>query len=411
MPTILIVDDEEIFLKAIEDYFETSSHDLGLFLAKNGKEAIRIIEKNPVDLVVTDLMMPEMDGFELLAFLNDHFPFIPTIVVTGYGTPEIEEKLKNLGSFAFMEKPVRFKELEDTILYGLEEEHGKGSISGVSIAGFIQLVDSDQKTCLLEARKEGTEPGYLYFNKGELWDAMCGGLRGKEAAIEIIGWEEAEIYFKSLPKKEIGKRIESQLMSLIIEAVKHKDETSCRNEKSVPVLQEFSDVIDNHQKSDLFAEDPERFFSFELSDKETAQVPTEKVAEEALPDAETGLIETPGPLSRALGEFLEISGVEAVMVVAKDGSVLTSSESCGAIDMAKVGVSVAMVLQGAEKMGGELEISAFQHLMLESDDTVIVCAPIGDAFLVLVAHDSQRLGMIRLRIKKKMPDMEIDFTY
>ena len=411
MPTILIVDDEEIFLKGIQDYFESSSHDLGLFLAQNGKEAIRIIEKNPVDLVVTDLMMPEMDGFELLAHLNDHFPFIPTIVVSGYGTPEMKEKLKSLGSFAFMDKPVRFKELEDTILYGLEEEHGKGSISGVSIVSFIQLVDSDQKTCLLEARREGSEPGYLYFNKGELWDAMWGRLRGREAAIEIIGWEEAEIFFKSLPKKEIGKRIESQLMSLIIEAVKHKDETSCRNEETAPVLQEFSDVMDENRNSHLFAEDPELFFSFEISDEEAEPVPVEKETVEAFPEEESGLPETPGPLSRALGEFLEISGVEAVMVVAKDGSVLESSKSSGAIDMEKVGVSVALVLQGAEKMGGELEISAFQHLMLESDDTVIVCAPIGDAFLVLVAHDSQRLGMIRLRIKKRMPDMEIDFTY
>ncbi|MBI4772668.1 MAG: response regulator [Deltaproteobacteria bacterium] len=404
MPGILIVDGDDLFLKALEDYFEASSCDLGLFPAKNGKQAIRIIENEPVDLVVTDLMMPEMDGFELLAYLNDHFPSTPVIVVSTYETPETKEKLQRLGSFPFIKKPLQFKELEDAILYSLQQEHGKGSISGVSIASFIQMVDSDQKTCLVEARTEISKPGYLYFNKGELWDAMWGALTGKEAAIEIIGWERAEILFKNLPKKKIRKRIESGLMSLIMAAMKHRDEKSSFRQKPVVAVETAPAVTDRDQKPDSAFEDSETFYSLERIERESEGKRRQEQAEE-----EIRIVETTDPFSKALGEFLEISGVEAVMLVEKDGSVLESSVSSGDIDRTKVGVSVAMVLQGAERMGIELAISAFQHLMLESAGAAIVCAPVGDVFLVLVARDSQRLGMIRLRMKKRIPDMEIHF--
>ena len=375
MYNILIVDDEDTLLEAFEDYLSDFSDRLEVSLASNGNEAVNVLENKPVDLVVTDLMMPEMDGFELLTYLNNNFPSIPIIVMSGYGNAETKNRLKSQDSLVFLDKPVRLKDLEEAIFAGLEDGPGKGSITGVSLASFVQLINSEQKTCLLEAKTEGKKPGYLYFNRGEPWDAVWDDYKGKEAAVEIIGWERAEINFKSLPKKKIRKRIDAEIMSLIMEAVSNSDEKS-------------------HEKK--------------VRSEDTGDAGKDFNFEDAL-DFSENAGEPPSLLAEELRQFLDIPGVEAVMVIDNDGTVFESTAATGAYEMEKIGASLSMVLGGVERMGKELEIAHVQSLTLESADAMIVGAPVGKRLLVIVARDSQRLGMIRNRIKKKTPDLEEQF--
>jgi hypothetical protein len=76
-----------------------------------------------------------------------------------------------------------------------------------------------------------------------LYDAVCGNLRGEEAAIEVIGWENAEIRFKEIPKKKISRRIEAELMSLIMEAMRRKDELSILEDEELIQLDDTMDVL------------------------------------------------------------------------------------------------------------------------------------------------------------------------
>ena len=376
MYNILIVDDEDTLLEAFEDYLSDFSDRLEVSLASNGNEAVNVLENKPVDLVVTDLMMPEMDGFELLTYLNNNFPSIPIIVMSGYGNAETKNRLKSQDSLVFLDKPVRLKDLEEAIFAGLEDGPGKGSITGVSLASFVQLINSEQKTCLLEAKTEGKKPGYLYFNRGEPWDAVWDEYKGKEAAVEIIGWERAEINFKSLPKKKIRKRIDAEIMSLIMEAVSNSDEKK-------------------HEEKARNDEDVDLKDSLDFS--------------EALDEVGKALDESSSPLAEELKQFLDIPGVDAVMAIDNEGALLESTAATSAYDMEKIGGSLAMVLGGVERMGKELEIANVQSLTLESADAMIVGAPVAERLLVIVARDSQRLGMIRNRIKKKTPDLEKKF--
>jgi len=110
--------------------------------------------------------------------------------------------------------------------------------------------------------------------------------------------------------------------------------------------------------------------------------------------------------TQILQDILEISGVNAVVVVGKDGFVIESAGRMhGAADIDTVGASVAMVLDGAEKMGNELSLEAFHNLTLESSDAMIMCTLVGDALLVILAPDSKTLGMIRLQVKKLTPEL------
>ena len=75
----------------------------------DGAEALALINEQKFDLLVTDLMMPGIDGIELLRRVKDNeaTAYLPVIVVSSAGNPAQEEKLKNLGAIAVLGKPVK----------------------------------------------------------------------------------------------------------------------------------------------------------------------------------------------------------------------------------------------------------------------------------------------------------------
>jgi tetratricopeptide (TPR) repeat protein len=117
-------------------------------------------------------------------------------------------------------------ELSRTIANTQREKPEGGFVKSISIGSFLQLFEMEQKTCLLEFRGNGKKQvGFFYFVDGVLHEAVCGELKGREAALRVIGWDKAEIRFHEAPKKKISKRIDGELMGLIMEAMRLKDES------------------------------------------------------------------------------------------------------------------------------------------------------------------------------------------
>jgi len=116
---VLIVDDEEPFVLSLADGLSTYKKYFHVRTAPNGAEAVKILKLSPVDLVITDLSMPKMDGFELLAYMNRNYPKIPVILMTAYGTPKIEEIVGNMGIFRYLEKPLDINAVADNIVDAL----------------------------------------------------------------------------------------------------------------------------------------------------------------------------------------------------------------------------------------------------------------------------------------------------
>ena len=116
---VLIVDDEEPLLLSIADGLSVYRKYFNLRTALNGAEAVKVLKLYPADLVVTGLMMPVMDGFELVSYIKRHYPKIPVILMTTCGTPKIEEIFYNMGVFRYMEKPMTIDQLTDSIFDAL----------------------------------------------------------------------------------------------------------------------------------------------------------------------------------------------------------------------------------------------------------------------------------------------------
>lgn len=223
MHNILIVDDEKLFLLSVSEYLKARSGKFNMFTARNGQEALTILQSKKIDLVITDLKMPVMDGFELLSYMSKHYLDIPVIVMTAFGGPEIEQGVKNLGGFQYIEKPFDFKDLMDKINSALSLK-AKGIILGISLHGFLQLLRMEKKTCTLKVIMN-YKTGYFCFEDGELINAKTGELEGELAAIYMLTWEDVGMEMNNFCNIR-DRNIHLQLHEILLEAFRIRDEIS-----------------------------------------------------------------------------------------------------------------------------------------------------------------------------------------
>lgn len=221
MPTVLIVDDEKNFLASLQDGLREHADNFQALWATDGSEAKRILDTRRVDLLVTDLKMPGLSGFELLAHCTRYKPEMPVIVMTAFGTPEIEMRLGRLPSLHYLEKPLDLDVLVRSI-YSSLKAGSQSLIRGITLPTFLQLLHMEKKTCTLKIRSHG-RTGYLYIRQGMLQAAETGTLTGEGAALEIATWEEAEIEMDAICRK-MGEGLQASLEYILMEAFRLKDE-------------------------------------------------------------------------------------------------------------------------------------------------------------------------------------------
>lgn len=219
MKNVLIVDDEKSLLLSLSAGFDIFKNKFNLLTAANGVEALNILKSTPVELVITDLKMPEMDGFELIAHLSTHYPQIKTMVMTAYNTPSIEKRLSEDHAIPIFEKPVDFNELAQAVLRGINEKKP----SGISLASFLQLIKAEKKSCLIEA-KIGPLTGHIIVQEGELINAVYNGEEGLTAMYDMLEEEDVQIELFKLPMRNIKRTITMPLMGVLFETMKRRDE-------------------------------------------------------------------------------------------------------------------------------------------------------------------------------------------
>ena len=119
-PAILIVDDEKNSRDGLEKLLKSQS--ANIYTAQNGVEALERLHISPVDIIISDIRMPRMDGLELLKKVREQYPLIDMILLTGYATLEDGVKALQDGAHSYITKPVRVLELEILIKRILERK-------------------------------------------------------------------------------------------------------------------------------------------------------------------------------------------------------------------------------------------------------------------------------------------------
>ncbi len=117
MARILIVDDEEMDRMLLSDVLHQAGHE-PLF-APNGQAALRIWKKGGIDVVVTDIVMPELDGLGLLERLREEDPWVQVIAISGTSAKKLNQAA-TMGAQAILIKPVNPEELMREISRAME---------------------------------------------------------------------------------------------------------------------------------------------------------------------------------------------------------------------------------------------------------------------------------------------------
>ena len=110
---ILVVEDDPRLREAIVDTLMMKKYDV--IEAKNGKEAVVLLQENQPDLILTDINMPEMTGLELLAYVKQEHPWLPVLLMTAYGDVSQAVQAMQQGADDYLMKPFELRELDELL--------------------------------------------------------------------------------------------------------------------------------------------------------------------------------------------------------------------------------------------------------------------------------------------------------
>ena len=117
MPQILVIDDDEQIRSMLCAILEREGYEVEV--AADGEQGLNLFRKNPADLVITDILMPEKEGIETVRELREEFPDAKIIAISGGGSlahPEIYLELcKKFGALRTFQKPVDRRELVSSV--------------------------------------------------------------------------------------------------------------------------------------------------------------------------------------------------------------------------------------------------------------------------------------------------------
>jgi twitching motility two-component system response regulator PilG len=220
--TILIVDDDMNFLRCVENFINVYVEQINVLTASDGQEALQMLRDKRVDLVVTEMDIPVINGIQLLKHLRLKHQNIPAIVMTGAITPENHKRLAEIGQFYIFEKTMKLNTLGEKILNMLNRNF-RAYVRGVTLENLLQMIQIEQKSCTLKVKSKD-KAGHLYLKDGKLVNAETSGIEGEEAAVRIISWVSAETEMQGNCQTET--KIQTSLMHILLKAAQFKDENA-----------------------------------------------------------------------------------------------------------------------------------------------------------------------------------------
>lgn len=371
MTRLLIVDDDAVQARALARAFSRLRPDFTLLTANSGMEATQLMTEQGVDLVLTDLQMPEMDGFELVAWILSNCPDVAVFTMSAFGTEQTAARLEKMGGVEYLTKPLDAKQALARLTEALSQSV-HGHVQNVSLASFLQLMEMERKTCNLTIRSDD-KVGMLVVRKGQLIDAHSGALRGEEAAISIIAWPNSSIMISR--HGEFGPPvIQKSLGFIVMEAMRVQDEAA-RN-----VAQ--------------------------LGDGTSSIFPAPRVSwRPSGVTAEPGIPPSNGSSSPFSREFGLPSGASALAVVdTATGAVLqfAAKEGCPLAELARTAALVVRYQLNTLTLCSENE--GIEELVLSTSTYCDVIRPIGNGqtqFALLVfSPDETNLVMARIELER-----------
>jgi CheY-like chemotaxis protein len=223
MPKLLIVDDETALLQAITRALAAKASEFIAFTATSAEEALELLQTQSIDVLLTDVRLPGMDGIELVRRALATDPAMKVIVMTALHSPDIQARAMKGGALRFIKKPFS---LADMIALLRETVGGgwSGSVTGLDIFDLTQLLAMTERSRSVRV-SAGAKAGVLVLEDGQLTHATANGRSGPEAFYEMVGWEGG--LFEDISQADGGaypRNVDVSTTHLIMEAARLRDE-------------------------------------------------------------------------------------------------------------------------------------------------------------------------------------------
>jgi len=224
---ILILDDEHDILEIYQEILARLPSQPEIHTSDSGARAIALLESELFNLLLVDLRMPQMDGFQVLAIVRRKFPTLRVVVMTAAEDEQFRARAYGMGIDLYLEKPKTGKEIinfVDCIESMLEKEDAGGfrGVQSKTLVDIIQLECLTQSSAILKI-SSATGEGRIWIQRGEIIDAATGDSLGKEAFLEMLRWKAGS--FEILPSDVPRPRtIFSSYESLLMETAQTMDE-------------------------------------------------------------------------------------------------------------------------------------------------------------------------------------------
>jgi CheY-like chemotaxis protein len=325
---VLIVDDEETLTWSMSKSLSKDRDKYSIFIANTGKEALEVLRNHAIDLVITDIRMPDINGLDLLTTVKRQYPGTKVIIMTAYGSPDIQKEANKRGSLYYIEKPFEIADIRKLILDILWKRRGfEGKVFDLQLTDVIQLNCLCRVTSALMVDR-GDQKGVIYFSDGEIVHAECNGQVGKEALFNILRWREGKFDHErgmTPPQHTIFQNWEH----LLVEGMRQSDECF------VP----------------------------------SSQVPQPgSSSRQPLACAEKTLLESPGqsdkeetPMERTVQSIAHVTGCEGTMIVSETGDVIAHTAIENA---AKEGAVVASLGLLSHRLSQILDTGELEGILL-----------------------------------------------
>ncbi len=242
---VLIVDDEDNIVLALHRVLYQDNPRYDVLLARNAEIAQEILADASVDVLVTDVHLPERSGMDLLCWAAVESPHTRVIVMTAFDVTGIKDRAHAFGCLRLMRKPFDVHEMRATILRALDRRDGfGGSLSDLSSVDVIQMLCIGKKSTALRI-SDGNRAGVIHIESGELVHAVWEDLVGEAAFYQMLTIQSGLFYTSPLPP-DLDRTLSGDWQFQLIEGLRKVDEAAHRGARA----EELSSVQPSRRRSD-----------------------------------------------------------------------------------------------------------------------------------------------------------------
>ncbi len=218
---IVINDPDADLVGRLNEMLGAQGRSFDVIPTRDGEEALEIISRLPVDLLITGLKGAKLDGYQLIAEVSRRHPQTKIITLVTSNSPLPRAILRRLGTSATYTRPVNPEDIARAVFTHLQIR-ANSEVWGISLTSFLQMLNADQKTCTLTVSRTG-ESGKIFIQQGDIIAVECGSKLGDDALYSILSWENPIIEIDYTPFTK-WKTISSGLMSMLMESQRRKDD-------------------------------------------------------------------------------------------------------------------------------------------------------------------------------------------